>query len=371
MGRNRMSPKQHIFENAKYIKAQPAPSNFSLYDPLPLFRREFEIDEAVLQATVCLQAPAFAEVYINGQKITKDIFISPVSDYRKILWYNIYDVTNLLQSGKNVIGVLVGNGFFNESFESAWHYPSAAWRDAPQFILRLTVNGHTALVSDRSWKVTKENSPLIYSHLRSGEYVDMRKHNDAWLTAGYDDATWQNAIERSVPITGELRPTCCQPIREAECIEPVSIVPTEYGFLVDFGVTISGYIEITLQADCRSEIRFLYTENVDEAMRPQYNHMNDPRFYPESPFHLDKMIASGSIDTFKPRFCYHGFRYVLIEGAVDLANISLLRAHFIHQDIARRAHFEAKNPVLNFVYTAGIRSTYSNLFLVSDRLPYT
>ena len=130
----------HPFGTARYIKAQQAPSPFSLYDPSPLFRREFSIDGEIREATLVVQSPCFAEYYINASSVTPDRFISPTSDYRHILWYNVYDVTALLREGKNVLGVITGNGFFNEPFESGWHFPTAAWRDAPQFMLALYVN---------------------------------------------------------------------------------------------------------------------------------------------------------------------------------------------------------------------------------------
>ena len=163
------------FDNAIYIKAEKYPSEFTLYDPIPFFRKEFEISDEVKDAQIFVQSPGFACFYINGQIITEDIFISPLSDYRKILWYNTYDVTTMLKPGKNVIGVICSNGFFNESFESGWHYPTAEWRDAPQFLLCLKVNGSTAVVSNETWTCSKEESHIIYSHLRSGEsYIAIR-----------------------------------------------------------------------------------------------------------------------------------------------------------------------------------------------------
>lgn len=350
------------FEHAIYIKADKTPPEYSLYDPIPFFRKEFEIQDEVKDAQIYVQSPGFACFYINGQIITEDIFISPLSDYRKILWYNTYDVSTLLKPGKNVIGVICSNGFFNESFESAWHYPTASWRDAPQFLLCLKVNGSTVVVSDDTWMCSKEASHIIYSHLRSGEYVDMRKYDPSWLTENYDDSHWKPAIKREIPITAQLRPVTCQPVREMEEITPVSVVKTDLGYLVDFGVTISGYIEITLQSQRGREIRFYYTEDVDEELKPKYNGMDRPIFYPDSPFHVNKLIASGKTDTFKPKFTYHGFRYVLIEGLEKAPDKDSVRAYFIHQDVARKAEFHSGNEVLNYIYHAGMRSTYSNLF---------
>jgi alpha-L-rhamnosidase len=203
-----------IFGNAEYIKATESAPSFSYTDPLPLFRKEVCIENSFTKAEICVQAPGFAKIYINGKNITEDIFISATSDYDKILWYNTYDVTALLQKGVNALCVIAGNGFFNESFGTGWDFDIAPWRDAPQFLLCLRIDGEIAAVSDESWKCSRERSHITFSHLRSGEYVDMRKYDPAWLTSNYDDGDWQSAIVRSRPITAVFCPTSCQPIRE-------------------------------------------------------------------------------------------------------------------------------------------------------------
>ena len=350
-----------VFGEAKYIKACEGPSEFSFCDPAPLFRKEFTL-KAAREALIFVQSPGFARYYINGKDITKDLFISAVSDYTKILWYNEYDVTSLLHKGKNVICVIAGNGYLNESFRTAWDFDTAPWRDAPQFMLNLCVDGKSVLVSDGSWKCSREKSHIIFNHLRSGEYWDMRKKDDEWMSADYDDSDWQDAKERKSPPTGELRPVKCQPIRENERIEPESITRTKRGYLVDFGVNISGYIEARLKEERDREIMFYYAEDIDENGNPKHNGMDIPNFYPESPFQLNKMIASGRVDTFKPLFSYHGFQYVLIEGMSREPLNSEICAYFTHQNIERRSSFESGDEVLNYIYNAGIRSTYSNTF---------
>ena len=351
-----------MFGKAKFIKAREYDKEFSLFAPLPVFRRDFTLSGEIKNAVITVVSPGFACYYINGKPVTDDLFISPISNYNKLMWYNRYDVRDFLHQGKNTVAVLLGNGFFNESFDSGWHYQTAEWRDAPQFLLCLRINGETALVSDGSWRVDLEHSPIIYSHLRSGEYYDARKRDASVFLCGYDDSDWQFAIERKDAPTGELKEICCQPVREAEEIMPVALTRTAEGYLADFGVTVSGYMEITLRAGRGEEILFRYTEDVDEQLRPKYNQMDRPCFYNESPFHLNKMIASGGTDTFKPLFCYHGFRYVLIEGLRDDAQILDIKAYFTHQDVERRSEFSSGNDVLNYIYRAGIRSSYSNMF---------
>ncbi len=346
-----------VFENARYIKVQDTPSDYSFYDPAPFFRKEFFI-ENMENARIFVQSPGFARYYINGCDITDDLFISPTSDYTKILWYNEYDVSHLLKKGVNTVCVIAGNGFLNESFATAWDFDKAHWRDAPQFILHLTVNGQTVLISDNSWKCSVEYSHIIYNHIRSGEYWDMRKKDDSWMSVGFDDSDWSRPIEKK-NVTGKFLPTRCQPVRETECIKPKRVIKTARGYLFDFGVNMSGYAKVRLCEERAKEIRFYYTEEVDKEGNPKYNHLNGKNFYPESPFQLNKMISSGSVDTFKPMFSYHGFRYILIEG---LSKEPEIVAYFTHQDVERKSEFTSGNDVLNFIYSAGLRSTYSNMF---------
>ena len=354
-----------VFAGAKFIKAQQTFSReYSEYDPIPMFRREFVIEEDVKNAEIFVQSPGFAEYRINGQLITEDVFISASSDYKKILWYNKYDVTSLLKKGKNVITVMAGNGFFNEPFATAWLFSEAYWRDAPQFILSLKVNGETALVSDSSWKANREKSYITYSNLRSGEFVDMRKYDESWMQVGYDETDWYSAIERNdEEITAEFKEVLCQPIRELEVYGPKEIRKTDEGYLIDFGHTISGYMGITVQGKSGQELEFHYTEDVYPDGKVKLNNLHKPHCYPDQrAFHLNKMILSGNVDTFKPKFCYHGFKYVLIKGLDKAPEAEGLKAYFIHNDVAHTSEFKCGNPVIQYIYDAGVRSVFSNLF---------
>lgn len=352
------------FKGAKYIKAQKDIPSFELFDPLPFFRKEFVISEDVASAEIFVQSPGFACYFINGTPITEDIFISATGDYQKILWYNRYDVAHLLKNGDNVISAIAANGFFNEPFRTTWNFNEAPWRDAPQFLLSLKINGKTVIVSDGSWKVSKERSHITYSHLRSGEFVDMRKYDDSWKLAGYFDGDWDNAIERDMDeITGILRLTECQPVREVERIEPVDVRKTDEGYLLDFGVTVSGYVDVKLTAPRGREIEFKYTEDVYPDGKVKMNNIDSPHCYPDlQPFHLNKMVASGGEDRFKPLFSYHGFRYVLVKGLDEPPRKENVRACFIHNDVKRKSDFGCGSEIVQYIYDAGIRSTYSNMF---------
>ena len=178
-----------IFNGAKFIKSPVYSKTYSLCDPLPIFRRKFTVSSDIKTAKITVQSPGFAIYYINGKPITSHLFISPLSNYNKLLWYNVYNVTKLLKKGENVITVIAGNGFYNESFKTTWEYEKSPWRDAPKFILSLKINGEVSLVSDENWLVSSEVSPITYSHLRSGEHFDATKNLNDLMRADYDDSS--------------------------------------------------------------------------------------------------------------------------------------------------------------------------------------
>ena len=95
-----MERKNEFFGGASYIKAQKKPSEYSLCDPLPLFRKKFFIEDDIKNAEIYVQSPGFARYFINGREITDDKFISAISDYNAILWYDKYDITAFLKKGE-------------------------------------------------------------------------------------------------------------------------------------------------------------------------------------------------------------------------------------------------------------------------------
>ncbi len=352
-----------IFGGAKYIKATEEAPLYSLYDPLPLFRKEFRIDAPFGKAEIAVQAPGFGKFFLNGAPITENIFYSATSDYDKILWFDVYDVTHLLKEGANALFAVAGNGFLNESFPTAWYYDSAPWRDAPQFLLCLLLDGKPFLWSDDSWRVSREESPILFSHLRSGETVDMRKWDPQRMLAGYDDSRWEKALVRTRPLTAEFKETPCPPVKECKTFSPVSVTALGDGaYLADFGQNISGYAEITLSEEAGQKIALYYAEEVDREGRPKHNGMDGKHYYPQTPFQKCTLIASGKKDTWRPDFAYFGFRYLRVEGLTKAPRAEELTAIWIHQDIARRSKFTSGSDVLNFIYDAGIAATYSNLF---------
>lgn len=318
------------------------------YAPTVLFRRNFCFDgTGKVTLSVCPLGIGYA--YLNGKKVSNDLFIAPISDYRKTLWVNEYDVTPLLKKGENELLIEVGNGFYNEGIETVWKHHKAEWRGVPTLWAKLALDGKEILTTDQTWE-TAVSKATCYNQIRSGEYFDSR-HTD--------DFCWNFATINQTPPKGTFRKCECEPIREMERIVAVSVHKSEQGWIFDFGRNISGYVEIDAVIADGQEISFIHSEDVDERGELKWNGLN---IYQKAPFQVDKIIGNGKRIVWKPQFTYHGFQYVEVVGLKNKPTMSLLTAIFIHQKVDVLATFTCSDETLNKIYQAGIASTKSNTF---------
>ena len=324
------------------------PQDNLTYAPTVCFCKKFYVEKTE-KTILSFCALGIGYCYLNGKRICGDLFLSPVADYRKTLWYNVYDVTHLMQNGENELFVEVGNGFYNEGIETAWGHHKAEWRGNPTISLSLCVNGEEILTTDDSWESTLSKR-TVYNQLRSGEYFDSRVK---------EESDWQAAVYNLQPPKGEFRLCDCQPIVEAERIVPISIHKSKNGWVFDFGKNISGYAEISIVEESGAEITLAYAEEIDEQKELKLNGLDN---YQKAPFQTDKLICNGEKVVWKPQFTYHGFRYVEVQGLQNKATVSLLTAIFTCQAVGKIADFSCSDETLNKLYAAGILATQNNMF---------
>ncbi len=354
------------FEHAVFIK--PAVPFKPEDSPAPMFRKTFSCGAVKKGAKLSVCALGFGYVYINGKKITEDLFTAPFGDYRKTLWYVEYDVTELLQEGENVIAVICGNGWYNENMRTIWGQYKAEWRDLPKVILELSVDEKAVVCTDASWKYNME-SPVIYNELRCGEHFDSRLYEENWNALEYDDADWEAVQVDSNPPKGVFRLCDCEPIRECAMYAPQKMyVVSKDKVIFDFGQNISGYIKLRTNQTAGDKILMRHVESIHDDLTLEYNNMDNPFFYQDTPFQENEFICCGREFVYTPMFVYHGFRYVEVTG-LENPSLSNVTAAFVHQNIKRRSHFECSNDLLNWLFNAGILATWSNLFYAPTDCP--
>lgn len=331
-----------------FIKHKTYPEDNLTYAPTVCFRRRFHATKKG-KYSLSFCALGMGYCYINGQRITQDLFLSPVADYRKTLWYTVHDVTHLIREGENELFVEVGNGFYNEGIETVWGHHTAAWRGQPTLCLSLSVDDEEIVKSDEEWQSTLSKR-TVYNQLRSGEHFDSRVK---------EEFDWQGVELNPQPPQGVLRLCDCQPIVESERISPVALSRSKRGWIFDFGKNISGYAEVAVQAESGVELQLTYAEEITDGGELELNGLD---IYQQAPFQVDRLICNGEKVVWKPQFTYHGFRYVEVLGLQNEPTMSLLSAIFTRQSVERTASFVCSDEGLNQLYAAGILATQCNMF---------
>lgn len=359
--------KGKFFERAKFMKPDVSfVREYTGRESAPAFRRAFyltELDTRDAVLRVC--GLGVGRFWINGKSVTEDLFIAPVSDYNKTLWVNEYNVGNFLQYGKNVIAIQLGNGFYNESFVTPWKLNEAAWRDLPKVIAELFIGGKSVVASGNKFRCKPETS-TVFNQWRIGETYDARLE-DGFEQVAYDASEWSFAKTDECPPTGIFRRADCEPVRECEELSVVSIKENPNGWVLDFGKNSSGYVVMECDEPDGTEITLRHAEEVDSYNMLKLNGLNI--LYPQVPFQTDRVICNGKRFVWKPKFVYHGFRYVEVSGMKKKPDPDRFKAVFVHQDVKKRSDFSCSDERIDWIYKAGIRASYSNMFYTLTDCP--
>src|SRR3954447_15645587 len=82
-------------------------------NPCPYFRRSIDIDRPIRRATLYATARGTLELEVNGARVGDAVLAPGWTDYARRIEYDAHDVTNLLHAGENVLGAIVGDGWYS------------------------------------------------------------------------------------------------------------------------------------------------------------------------------------------------------------------------------------------------------------------
>ena len=80
--------------------------------PATYLRKAFSLDKPVERAVLFASALGVYELHLNGKPLNTDVLSPGWTDYRKRVHYFGYDVTSQLKSGDNVLGAILGDGWY-------------------------------------------------------------------------------------------------------------------------------------------------------------------------------------------------------------------------------------------------------------------
>ena len=207
---------------------------------LPLLRKSFNLPGVVRSARVYASALGIYKLNINGQPVGNDLFTPGWTCYDERIQYQCYDVTSLLKSGDNAVGVMLGDGWYHS--EIMRHHIKRNYGDALAALVQLDVvmedGSHVLVLSDTSWKWHR--SFIVTSDFYLGETYDATLEAPGWDTPGFNDNEWTGCqiVEHSMDVLIAQEGI---PAREQELLKPIALLTTPKGETVlDMGPEYGG-----------------------------------------------------------------------------------------------------------------------------------
>lgn len=332
---------------------------------IPQFCKAFTINKKLKSAILSISGLGHYEAYLNGKKAGNSFLAPGWTDYDKTVFYNTYDVTSLVEPGENILGALVGNGFYNINRERyrklviAYGFPKMIGH------LHILYEDGTSetVVTDGSWKAAP--SPITYNGIFGGEDYDATLEQKGWKKAGFDNSGWKSAKIALEP-SGKLVAENDYPLVEMEQFKPEKVIPLgDTAWLYDFGQNASGIVELTVKGKAGQEVKLWPSEliNPDNTANQRAS---------GRPYYFSYILNGTGSETWKPRFTYYGFRYVQVTGGVPVGEDNpdglpeIEKITFLHtrNSAPQNGTFACSNELLNRIHTLidwAIRSNFQSV----------
>ena len=327
------------------------------------FRRIFVSDAVSLrQATVRFCGLGIGELYLNGEKISAGVLDPAPSVYDKHSYFREYQVT--LRPGKNIFGVILGNGMYNLIADDFWQFHSAPWRDLPKMILEMSSENEILLVSDSSWRITDDN-PVIFNSWHGGEFYDARKEIHGWLDADFDDSSWQHAAVKPSP-GGALLPDNAPPVQVVNTFPVINKIAPE---VYDLGRIITGCVNITVRGEAGSQITLKYSDHL--SPENEFTQVDLGQFIPGTEVQTDRYILRGNRvkESWHPHFVYHSFQYVQISISGN-AEIVAVEAREMRTGFEKISSLSCSHDTMQKLYHASLASYSGNFVGIPTDCPH-
>jgi alpha-L-rhamnosidase len=330
----------------------------------PLLRKEFHLRGAIRRATVYASALGNYRLHINGRPVAKDYFTPDWTDYNKRVYYNTYDVTELLRSnGPNAIGAVLAAGWYSGGI--GWGGEHFRYGDKPRFMaqleIELTDGTRETVTTDASWRVAF--GPYVEGEFLAGETYDATREIAGWDQPGLNDRDWERvAVTPSIPAGLHAFPGVT--VQETSILRPVKVTePSPGAYVYDLGQNFAGFARLHVRGPTGTRVVLRYAEALDADGMLYTKNLRSARA-------TDTYILKGDgEETWQPRFTYHGFRYVEVTGYPGKPGKDAITGIAIHSNIPLVGTFECSSPMVNRLYQNIVWTQRANFISVPTDCP--
>ena len=334
-------------------------------EPAMWLRHSFLLDRPVVRAILYTTALGGYVAWLNGDRANDALLGPEVSAYDHHIFVQCCEVTALLRQGRNVLGLLVGDGYYAGQYYGC-DAPSYAFGEPPRrvsAVLDIEFMGGERLrvVTGAGWRISR--SDIVSSSLYDGEHVDGFLRQTGWAQPGFDDSGWDEASVGISPSASLLLQTS-PPTRILAVDDPTTILTTtNCRRLYDFGHNRAGYCRLQASGPAGAKVTLRFAEKLDGFGRLDQSNLRTAKATDSY-----TLAGAGGVELFEPHFTYHGFRYVEMDAPPDVE--ARIQAITIGTDCAATGRLKFPNaPLLQAIHDMTVRSLHSNFVGIPTDCP--
>ena len=337
------------------------------------FRNELAIDKKIESAQAYICGLGYYELYLNGEKVGDHVLDPAPSNYDKQAYYVNYDVTTQLQFGQNAFGIILGNGFYGQDI--SWKRDLESEKDMAygpptvKFLLKLKYSdGSTKdFYTDKNWK--EATGPIVFNNIYGGDTYDANYELGDWNTVDYNDEEWGNPKEVS-PKLKNISANQIPSIKKLQELAPKKVFKGEDGdWIVDFGQNIAGWVKLNVKEKKGRLINVITTEALLTNGKDIFKGSTGGGA--NGMTQVYKYICKGDeLESWEPKFSYHGFRYAKITGITRKPDVAMIKAVLVATDIKETGSFISSDELLNKMHSISKWTIVDNVHGIPEDCPH-
>ncbi|WP_407572857.1 family 78 glycoside hydrolase catalytic domain [Deinococcus altitudinis] len=339
--------------------------------PARLLRQRVLLPAEVVRARLYVSARGVYQASLNGVRVGDEELAPGWTDYDVRVQYQTHDVTALLHRGENVLGALLGDGWYcgHVGFLQV-NRPNRHYGSVPQLLAQLEVeldNGERLLFTTSGdhgvWEATLDG-PVRSSDMLMGEVYDARQELSGWDTPAWTvgEARWRpvQTFRGGVRLVADR----AEPVRRVQTLPVQDVRPLgEDRYVLDFGQNLVGWVRLRVTGAAGQEVRLRFAE----MLNPDGTLYTENLRYAQAE---DRYLLRGEgEELWEPHFTFHGFRYAEVRGLGQAPTPGQLEAVVVASDTPFTGTFECSDEQINRLYSNIVWGQRDNFLSIPTDCP--
>ena len=316
----------------------------------PIFSADMQTKGKIKSAFAFVCGLGLHEFLVNDKKVGDKVLEPAQTNYDQYAYYTTYDITNLLNKGKNNFKIWLGEGFYRQDIVWGGGLTYSTPLTKAVIVVTYADGKKDVLVTNTGdWKYSA--SPISSANYHEGEVYDANLENV------FDWKTPEIATGKDIP--EELVPSPMEPMRVVKTLPIQKIWKGENGYIIDMGQLAVGWVEINVANAKDKKFVMRFTEGLNKE-KTKLDHR--PTGIEATTLEQKHVYISNGKEKqiWSPRYVYHSFRYIELEGFDFEPDKNFLTTKVVHTDFKDSGEFECSNENVNTLHKLAIWSMRGN-----------